>query len=241
MLEQFRARYRRRCQRQEHVRQERQARRRAQVGDRSVAASAAQPPRAGRASPVASVDAEWLEVKASLDRLMVIEDGKTGGVNVGDRRALYYLVRALRPRVLEIGTDVGEPTMSIAVAMKRNGAAPGEGAFITVDIEDIEAPNASWRRAGLPRSPRDNLMQLGAADGVQFVTMPALRYFDQTDDSFDLIFLDGDHSATAVYQEISRALVHLRDGGVVVMHDFFPKRRPLWNDGAMIAGPCLAV
>ena len=95
-----------------------------------------------------SVDAEWPEVKASLDRVMVIEDGKTGGVNVGDRRALYYLVRALRPRVLEIGTDVGESTMSIAAAMKRNGAAPSEGAFITVDIEDIEAPNASWRRAG---------------------------------------------------------------------------------------------
>jgi predicted O-methyltransferase YrrM len=42
-------------------------------------------------------------------------------------------------------------------------------------------------------------MLLGAADGVQFVTMPALRYFDQADDSFDLIFLDGDHSAAAVY------------------------------------------
>ena len=45
----------------------------------------------------------------------------------------------MRPRrVLEIGTDVGASTMSIAAAMKRNGAAPGEGAFITVDIEDIE-------------------------------------------------------------------------------------------------------
>jgi hypothetical protein len=37
------------------------------------------------------------------------------------------------------------------------------------------------------------------------------------------------------------ALAHLRDGGVVVMHDFFPKRRPLWSDGAMIAEPYLAV
>jgi hypothetical protein len=100
-----------------------------------------------------SVDAEWPEVKASLDRVMVIEDGKTGGVNVGDRRALYYLVRALRPRrVLEIGTDVGASTMSIAAAMKRNGAAPGEGAFITVDIEDIEGAErklASRRAAAL--------------------------------------------------------------------------------------------
>jgi predicted O-methyltransferase YrrM len=130
--------------------------------------------------------------------------------------------------------------MYIAAALKKNGAAPGDGAFITVDIHDINAPDADWRRAGLPRSPRDSLVQLGAADGVQIITMPALRYFDQVDKPFDLIFLDGDHSAAAVYQEISCALAYLRDGGTVVIHDFFPKQRPLWNDGEMVAGPSLA-
>jgi len=110
-----------------------------------------------------------------------------------------------------------------------------------VDINDINAPDAYWRRAGLPRSPRDSMVRLDAADSVQFVTMPALRYFDQVDRPFDLIFLDGDHSATAVYQEISCALAHLCDGGTVVIHDYFPRQRPLWNDGAMLAGPSLAV
>jgi predicted O-methyltransferase YrrM len=188
------------------------------------------------------VNAEWPKVNASLDRIVRIEEGKTGGVNPGDRRALYFLVRALCPRrVLEIGTHVGASTIHIAAALKKNGAVPGESVFITVDVQDIEAPDAYWRRAGLPRSPRDSLVQLGAADGVQFVTMPALRYFDQVDKPFDLVFLDGDHSAAAVYQEISCALAQLRDGGTVVIHDYFPRQRPLWKDGAMLAGPSLAV
>ena len=69
---------------------------------------------------------------------------KTGGVNPGDRRALYYLVRGLGlKQVLEIGT------------------------FLT--------------------------------------------YLDECDESFDLIFLDGDHTAAMVYQEVPRALRRLRE------------------------------
>jgi hypothetical protein len=47
---------------------------------------------------------EWRVMAKEIDRLILIEDMKTGGVNPGDRRALFYLVRALGPeRVLEIG------------------------------------------------------------------------------------------------------------------------------------------
>src|SRR3954463_5653585 len=64
-----------------------------------------------------SVDGEWPELSAEIDRIAVIEDMTTPGVNPGDRRALYYLLRALRPRsVLEIGTSVGASTIHIAGA-----------------------------------------------------------------------------------------------------------------------------
>jgi hypothetical protein len=121
MLEQFRAGYRRWCQRQEHVRQERQAL--DAVPRLDIDPSRLRPlsrPALDKLLRSPLVNAEWPEVKILLDRVMVIEDGKTGGVNVGDRRALYYLVRALRPRrVLEIGTDVGASTMSIAATQRR--------------------------------------------------------------------------------------------------------------------------
>ena len=78
---------------------------------------------------------EWLALAKEIDRLILIEDMKTGGVNPGDRRALYYLVRALGlKRVLEIGTNVGASTIHIAAAMKVNLRAdekPNEHSLVT--------------------------------------------------------------------------------------------------------------
>ena len=189
---------------------------------------------------------EWLAVAKEIDRLILIEDMKTGGVNPGDRRALYYLVRALGlKRVLEIGTHVGASTIHIAAAMKANLLAdetPNEYSLVTVDIVDVNhAPDAVWRLGGLPRSPRDTIEAMGMTEHVTFVTKNSLTYLDERDESFDLIFLDGDHSAAMVYQEVPRALRRLRQSGLLLLHDFFPNNRPLWSDRAVVPGPLLAV
>jgi predicted O-methyltransferase YrrM len=189
---------------------------------------------------------EWLVLAKEIDQLILFEDMKTGGVNPGDRRALYYLVRALGlKRVLEIGTNVGASTIHIAAAMKVNLLAddePNKHSLVTVDIADVNhAPDASWRLGALPRSPRDNIEAMGMLEHVTFVTNSSLTYLDECDESFDLIFLDGDHSAATVYQEIPRALRRLRESGFLLLHDFFPKNRPLWSDRAVVPGPLLAV
>ena len=162
---------------------------------------------------------EWLVLAKEIDQLILIEDMKTGGVNPGDRRALYYLVRALGlKRVLEIGTNVGASTIHIAAAMKVNLLAdekPNEHSLVTVDIVDVnDAPDAFWRLGGLPRSPRDTIEAMGMVEHVTFVTNSSLTYLDECDESFDLIFLDGDHSAAMVYQEVPRALRRLREPGL---------------------------
>jgi predicted O-methyltransferase YrrM len=189
---------------------------------------------------------EWLVLAKEIDQLILIEDMKTGGVNPGDRRALYYLVRALGlKRVLEIGTNVGASTIHIAAAMKVNLLAdekPNKHSLVTVDIVDVNhAPDAFWRLGGLPRSPRDNIEAMGMMEHVTFVTNSSLTYLDECDESFDLIFLDGDHSAAMVYQEVPRALRRLRESGLLLLHDFFPKNRPLWSDRTVVPGPLLAV
>jgi predicted O-methyltransferase YrrM len=192
----------------------------------------------------ASIAQEWPEVAGAIDDIVVIEDMKTGGVNPGDRRALYYLTRALRARrVLEIGTHVGASTIHIAAAMKRNAEnASDECRLVTVDISDVnDADDAYWKRAGLACSPRDAIAAIGVAPGASFIMMDSISYLDAHDGRFDLIFLDGDHAAQNVYLEIPRALQHLCPGGVVVMHDVFPGLRPLWRDGALVPGPFLAV
>ena len=113
---------------------------------------------------------------------------------------------------------------------------PNEHSLVTVDIVDVNhAPDAFWRLGGLPRSPRDNIEALGMMEHVTFVTNSSLTYLDECDESFDFIFLDGDHSAAMVYQEVPRALRRL------LLHDFFPQNRPLWSDRAVVPGPFLAV
>jgi Methyltransferase domain len=58
---------------------------------------------------------------------------------------------------------------------------------------------------------------------------------------FDLIFLDGDHSAAKVYQEVCLALKRLHGGGVILLHDYFPDNKPLWSDGSLVPGPFMAI
>lgn len=186
---------------------------------------------------------EWAEVSAELERIVHLEDMKTDGVNPGDRRALYHLVRALKPkRILEIGTNVGASTLNIAAAVKRTMTtdATGTHKLVTVDIRDVnDAPNAYWKLCNLPRPPRDNIAALGMAPCVTFVTTASLAYLDACSEQFDLIFLDGDHGASTVYQEIPKALRVLSQGGTILLHDFFPQNRPLWSNNAVIVGPQL--
>jgi predicted O-methyltransferase YrrM len=199
---------------------------------------------------LAQTAAEWPEVSREIDRAIAAPgaaSGKVslgGSINAGDRRAIYSLIRALRPeRILEIGTHMGGSTLSIAAAMRRNeGEGAGDCSLTSVDLMDVHgAPDAYWKRHGFPRSPRDNISAFGMSEQVSFVTADSAVYFQTCTGCFDFAFVDGDHSAEAVYRDVTSVLRHLRSDGVVVLHDYFPNERPLWSDGKTIAGPCQAV
>ena len=179
------------------------------------------------------IDQQWNAMAAMLADLCQIEDGKTGGVNPGDRRALFYLVKALKPAsILEIGSHVGASTVHIGAAM-----FPGSR-LTTVDIQDVnDGAAASWRVAGLQRSPRQMLAELNKNLDVRFVTSDSVDFLDRTDQRFDLIFLDGDHSTQTVLREIPKSLTVLNRNGVILLHDYFPHSKPLWSNGAIIPGP----
>jgi SAM-dependent methyltransferase len=78
-------------------------------------------------------------------------------------------------------------------------------------------------------------------DLVSFINESSLTFLDRGEDKFDFVFLDGDHSATTVYQEIPRALKALKQDGVILLHDYFPGNRPIWVNGSLIPGPYLGV
>jgi predicted O-methyltransferase YrrM len=166
-----------------------------------------------------------------------------GGMNPGDRRALYYLIRRLRPaRVLEIGTLAGASTVHLAVGLADCWPQSNECRLLTVDIADVnDGKRAAWRRLGLAQSPRQAMERLGLGSMVEFRRARSLDLLAEPSEPYDLIFLDGDHRFETVVAEIPAALDRLSQGGLLLLHDYFPDLRPLWPDGKVIDGPARAV
>jgi predicted O-methyltransferase YrrM len=186
---------------------------------------------------------EWRQVEQEIAKLGISGE-KPDAINPGDRRAIYYLVRHLRPRsVLEIGTHLGASTVHIAAALQKVQEDDPEQThrITTVDITDVnDQATSPWLKYGSPYSPAELAQRLGLADRITFVTCKSLEYFASCSDHYDLIFLDGDHAARTVYQEVPAALMQLRREGVILLHDYFPALRPLWPGGTVIRGPWLA-
>jgi predicted O-methyltransferase YrrM len=186
------------------------------------------------------VEADWNAAAARIEELGITAEA---GMNPGDRRALYYLVRHLRPRrVLEIGTQAGASTVHLAAGLADAHPRGAEARLLSVDIKDVNHPEtAAWRAFRLPQSPRDAMRRLGYADLVEFRMARSLEMLREAGQTYDLIFLDGDHRLKTVVAEIPAALGRLRPGGFLLLHDYFPELRPLWPDGKVIQGPQLAV
>src|SRR5262249_29243926 len=150
---------------------------------------------------------------------------KHGAVNPGDQRALYYMARALRPRsILEVGTHVGASTAMLALALLENSTQAAEPTprLITVDILDVNDPvRGAWKQVGAGEAPRDYMRRLGIENVVTFVAQRSVDYLKSSRDKFDLIFLDGNHIATTVYEEVPAALSLLNPGGLILLHDYF--------------------
>ncbi len=184
-------------------------------------------------------DGIWFESEREIKQFN-IPDG-TGGVNPGDRRAIYYLVSAFRPKnVLEIGTHIGASTVHIASAISKS--VDKNAKVITVDVADVNSrAEKPWLKHGTTHSPREMIDKLGYASLVEFNTDTSLNFAASCQRAFDFIFLDGDHSAATVYREVPVALEMLKKDGVILLHDYFPNMKPIWSNGSVIPGPSLAI
>lgn len=186
------------------------------------------------------IDERWNEDSARISTVFEATD-VGAAVNPGDRRALYHAVAATRPsRLLEIGTDIGGSTLALTQAAATH---VGDDAMITtVDIVDVN-DRTTVTSGGLasPRTPAENLTLLGLRSRVTFVTARSGDHLRATEQRFDFVLVDGDHSAPAVYQDIVSALGVLAPGGVIVLHDYFPDKSDICGDGAVIGGPFEAV
>lgn len=167
------------------------------------------------------------------------------GVNKGDRRAIYALIHGLKPRsVLEIGTHIGVSTAHIVMATQHYEVSDGS-CVDTVDIVDVNLPDTDnatpmWKAYGAMQSPADVMTELGLRERVQFHCSNSLELLSNINKKFDFIFLDGDHAAATVFQELPKAMALLNPNGNILLHDYYPNLKPLFSDGVVICGPCLA-
>ena len=122
--------------------------------------------------------------------------------------ALRVLAAATRAKaVIEVGTGAGVSGLYLLEGM----AADGQLVSIDVESENQRAAREAFTEAGIA-STRYRLINGSAAD-----VLPRMR-----DDAYDLVFIDADKSAYAVYYE--QAVRMLRPGGVVAFDNM------LWHD-----------
>ena len=122
--------------------------------------------------------------------------------------ALRVLARATGARsVVEVGTGAGVSGLYLLGGM----AEDGQLVSIDVESENQRAAREAFTEAGIA-STRYRLINGSAAD-----VLPRMR-----DDAYDLVFVDADKGAYAVYYE--QAVRMLRPGGVVAFDN------ALWHD-----------
>ena len=183
--------------------------------------------------------AEYQAIRPIVKNLGLPED--TGGVNIGDQQAIFYLIKHFEPQnVLEVGTFIGCSTVHIALAQKDKPDAK----LTTVDIRNVNDPTTKpWINHGSKSAPSQNITEVGCADKVTFIAQDSKKYLTTYDGpKYDFIFLDGSHKATEVYLEIPKSLNILAEGGIILLHDYFPDNAILWKDSPRtISGPYLGV
>jgi predicted O-methyltransferase YrrM len=181
---------------------------------------------------------KWTNIKNELEALELPEN--TGGVNSGDQRAIAYLIWKYNPcSVLEIGTHIGCSTVHIAAALRE--LKDKDHKIITVDIRDVnDTYKKPWVFYKSPMSPKSLIEKVNYSENVEFVVKPSVDYLKEADRKFDFIFLDGGHSASLVYKELPLASKLLSDNGIILLHDYFPNNKAIWDNNSIIPGPFLA-
>lgn len=62
--------------------------------------------------------------------------------------------------------------------------------------------------------------------------MTSDEYFKNSQDKWDIIFIDGLHEHSQVFRDICNSLEHLHSNGVIVLHDCMPKseKMAMWDN-----------
>jgi len=149
---------------------------------------------------------DYVSVTAGHRRWLAVE----GWLSAREGEALQNLVRG--KRVLEIGAYQGRSACCMAEFAEH---------VISVDPHDCRSlPRDRQARASLGDMLR-NLDRFGLREKVEIVAVPIEDVESRfADDSFDVVFIDGDHRYEAVVRDLRIARRAVKPGGVIAVHDY---------------------
>jgi len=114
--------------------------------------------------------------------------------------------------VLEIGSLFGRST----VCMAETGAT-----IVAVDPHDgFSLADSKWHNVDSLATLRANLAQHAVDNQVVVIAAPIQAIARHLTRSFDLAFVDGDHSHAACLRDCQIAERLVRPGGVIAVHDY---------------------
>ena len=157
-----------------------------------------------------------------------------GGSELGLGMTLFSLAVSIRAAdVAEIGRYRGFSTLALAAALKFNTVGWEETKAAAqrpdVDYQKFHAPKKrqliSIDKYAMPEA-KTLIEKAGLADFVRYVDEDSRRV-KLSGDGLDLLLIDGDHSYAGLRADVARHVPCVREGGYVVLHDYYG----WWKDG----------
>lgn len=136
-----------------------------------------------------------------------------GWLTDAEGELLFDLAASCPPSatIVEIGSWHGKSTIWLA-----GGARLAGGRIVAIDPHQGSFEDPAASTLGILKA---NLANAGVADLVTPVVARSQDARDSVADRYDLLFVDGDHTAAGVRRDLEVWLPGLRVGGTVALHD----------------------
>ena len=135
------------------------------------------------------------------DKDLILDIVTVDGVGVDDLKILCSYA-AKSKEILETGTRYGRTTVNLAKF------CPTDGRVVSIDLNQSDAHKT------LATMPDDIKKK------VTLIQHDTNSFDFSTIGRFDLVFIDGDHSADGANSDTLNAVKVLKPGGVIIWHDF---------------------
>lgn len=103
--------------------------------------------------------------------------------------------------------------------------------YLEIGFGNPDNPNNNWQKISAPRKVCVDPWDI-TPDFV--LKMTSDEFFRNNTETFDIVFIDGDHRAEQVYKDIVNSLEVLNPGGLILTHDNSPRNAE--EESAKISG-----